>query len=315
MEELSKQSDQIQCPFCAHGNEAENLFCIHCGKRVAVKKNNKVSKRQCVLFGGVVLVLAITVGFCITGFSESPSVGKVNDEAIPREEFSKKVDRMKKLYEGRYGENLFQGEAGKNNLNRLKAQILDELVTERILLHEARKAGYTSAPREQIERELEEIKKKNGISDGQIETMMGGTIDDFKSQLGKEWVISEFVEKTVLKGKREDGNAIFSQWFAKAKKDAKVEILEKLDPVPAATPSCCSTGSGGCAGGGKAQPLDPKIEQEARTKGLEYYEKKTKKKGADARVTNFGCHIQVDVMEGEKVVISLTYRQGEVEEI
>ena len=66
----------------------------------------------------------------------------------------------------------------------------------------------------------------------------------------------------------------------------------------------------GCGGGGRAQPLDPKIEKEAKAKALEYYEKKTQKKGASAKVTNFGCHIQVDIIEDGKVVVSLTYKQG-----
>ena len=65
----------------------------------------------------------------------------------------------------------------------------------------------------------------------------------------------------------------------------------------------------------KGPTLDPKIEKDAKAKGLEYYEKKTQKKGADARVTNFGCHIQVDIIEDGKVILSLTYRQGEVQEI
>ena len=92
-------------------------------------------------------------------------------------------------------------------------------------------------------------------------------------------------------------------------------MYEKLDPVATSNPSCCSSGSGGCGGGGKAQPVNPKIEQEAKAKGLEYYEKKTNKKDANAMVANFGCHFQVAIMEDEKVVTSLTYRQGEVEEI
>ena len=79
---------------------------------------------------------------------------------------------------------------------------------------------------------------------------------------------------------------------------------------PAAAPAVA-----GCGGSGRAQPLDPKIEQEAKAKGLEYYEKKTQKKGAGAKVTNFGCHIQVDIIEDGKVVVSLTYNQGEVQEI
>jgi hypothetical protein len=84
-----------------------------------------------------------------------------------------------------------------------------------------------------------------------------------------------------------------------------------MEPVYTAKASCCKSG----CGGGRAQPLDPKMEQEAKAKALEYYERKTQKKGAEAKVTNFGCHIQVDIIEGGKVIVSLTYRQGEVQEI
>jgi hypothetical protein len=48
---------------------------------------------------------------------------------------------------------------------------------------------------------------------------------------------------------------------------------------------------------------------------LEYYERKTQKKGAEAKVTDFGCHIQVDIIEGGKVILSLTYNGREVQEI
>ncbi len=58
-----------------------------------------------------------------------------------------------------------------------------------------------------------------------------------------------------------------------------------------------------------------KVEKEAREKALRYYQTKTKKNGADARVTDFGCHIQVDIIEKNKVVLSLTYDRGEVQEI
>ena len=91
-----------------------------------------------------------------------------------------------------------------------------------------------------------------------------------------------------------------------------IETYEKFESGSTAKAACCTSG---CGGGGEAQSLDPKIEQEARAKGLEYYEQKTKKKGAEAKVTNFGCHVQVDIIEEGKVVISLTYSQGEIEEI
>ena len=119
------------------------------------------------------------------------------------------------------------------------------------------------------------------------------------------------MEKAVLKGEQANAEQVFGQWLTKAKANAKVETYEKLEPVSTAKASCCKSG----CGGGRAQPLDPKIEKEAKAKALEYYEKKTQKKGASAKVTNFGCHIQVDIIEDGKIIVSLTYKQGEVQEI
>ena len=158
---------------------------------------------------------------------------------------------------------------------------------------------------------MEAIKKKYGLSDTDLKQKMGGSIEDLKEELRKGWVISQFLEKAVLKGEQQNGEVVFAQWFTKAKAKAQIETYEKLQPVSTAKASCCSSGWGG----GRAQPLDPKIEKEAKAKGLEYYEKKTQKKGASARVTNFGCHIQVDIIEDGKVVVSLTYNQGQVQEI
>ena len=75
--------------------------------------------------------------------------------------------------------------------------------------------------------------------------------------------------------------------------------------------SCCSPGWGGR----HSPSLDPAVETQAKAKGLEYYTKKTGKTGASARVTDFGCHVQVDILESENVVLSLTYTGGEVREI
>ena len=125
----------------------------------------------------------------------------------------------------------------------------------------------------------------------------------------------QFVEKAVLKG--DQANRIAGLRHSGSPKQRQRPRLRPMknwnlfqqQRHPAAEER------GGCGGGGRAQPLDPKIEQEAKAKGLEYYEKKTQKKGASAKVTNFGCHIQVDIIEDGKVVVSLTYKQGEVQEI
>jgi hypothetical protein len=303
---------EVSCPSCGEGNEKGSQFCIHCGKSLPGTK--KFRSASWYILIGIGLVLAGTITFFWIHNFESKDMGKVNGERIGREEFSRRIDRAKQFYAYRYGQDIFHGEAGRGNLNRLKTETLDEMVNERILLQEAKAGGYGAAPEEEIEKELEAIKKKNGLSDADLAKIFGGSIEDFKTDLRKGWVISQFVEKVVLKGDQANGNQLFSQWLTQAKAKSKIETYEKLEPVSTAKASCCSS-DGGCGGSGRAQSLDPKIEQEARAKGLEYYEKKTQKKGASAKVTGFGCHIQVDIVDGGKVILSLTYRQGEVKEI
>jgi len=304
----------VACPFCGEGNEKEARFCVSCGTPF-IKRRGVLSWKRYLLYGlyGMIsLVLVGGVGFALMGSGESALVGKVNGEGIPRKEFTKRLERMKRSYENRYGQNLFAGDGGKENLNRLKADVLETMTVEKILLQEAKTAGYVFAPREEIEKQLATIKSAHGLSDANLQERTGQRLEDLKADLSDGWIISQFIEKTILKGDRKNAESVFSQWLTEAKAKAKIETYERLEPLSPVRASCCRSG---CGGGGRIQPLDPKVEQEAKTKGLEYYEKKTKKKGASAKVTNFGCHIQVDIMEDGKVVVSLTYRDGDVQEI
>jgi len=311
MENDSAGPNTAICPSCGGENEKKARFCVHCGNPLLRKRRPRFTSRS-ILFAAIGLILAGAISYFLLGGPESKLIGKVNGEGITRKEFSKRLERVRRFYELRYGQNLFQGEEGKENLNRIKTDILDEMTTEKILLQEAKSAGYSFAPEEEIVRQMEAIKEKYGLSDEDLKQKMGGSIEDLKEELRKGSMISQFLEKSVLKGDQKNSELIIAQWFTKAKTNARIETYEKLQPVSTAKASCCTSG---CGGGGRARPLDPKIEKEAKAKALEYYEKKTKKKGASARVTDFGCHIQVDIIEDGKVVVSLTYKQGEVQEI
>ncbi len=311
MESNSGSINTVICSSCNGENEKKARFCVHCGNPFPRKRRFPFRNRY-VLFATIGLILAGAIVSFSTGGFDSNLVEKVNGEGITRKEFSLRLEQAKKLYELRYGRNLFQGEEGKGNLNRLKTEVLDEITTEKILLQEAKSAGYFFAPAEEIEQQVASIEKKYGLSEADLKEKMGLPVEDLKEDLRKGWVMSQFLEKTVLKDGQQNGQALLAEWFRKAKAKAKIETYEKLEPVLTPKASCCSSG---CRGGGRDQPLDPKIESDAKAKGLEYYEKKTQKKGATARVTNFGCHIQVDIIQDGKVVVSLTYRQGEVQEI
>lgn len=311
MESHLGKIDSVLCPFCSEGNEEGARFCVYCGNPLTKERRIWPATRS-LLYGMMVIVLLVVMGFVLIGGGESGLAGKVNGEGITRKEFSRKLEQAKKLYESRYGQNLFEGEPGKENLNRLKTDILDEMTVEKILLQGAKSAGYTSVPENEIEKQLEAIKKNYSLSDADLQKRIRGSIEELKAELRNDWIISQFVEKTILKGDQVNGRVLFSQWLTNAKAKAKIETYEKLEPVSTAKASCCRSG---CGGAGRIQPLDPKIEREAKAKGLEYFEKKTQKKGASARVTDFGCHIQVDILEDGKVAVSLTYREGEVQEI
>jgi predicted nucleic acid-binding Zn ribbon protein len=161
METYSEEEafEMVLCPSCGSGNEKESCFCKDCGKVLREERKKRFKKRS-LLLGGIALVLILAIGFFATRISQSQAIGKVNGEAIGRQEFSKRVERMKRFYENRYGEDLFRGDEGTQQLNRLRAQILDEMVTEKILLQEARTAGYASVPPGEVEKRLEEIKMK-----------------------------------------------------------------------------------------------------------------------------------------------------------
>lgn len=217
------------------------------------------------------------VGVFVLNGPESKLVGRVNGEGITRKDFLKRTNQAKKFYESRYGQNIFVGEAGKENMNRLKNSILNEMVTEKILLQEAKKAGFTSTsiPEKEIEERIEAIKRTYRLSNDDLKKLIGGSLEDLKEELRTELTISKFLQKTVLKEGQGNPDQIFGQWLLKVKANTNIETLEKFGAPVTKKASCCTSG----CGGGVVPPLDPKIEKEAKAKALEYYEKKTQKKG------------------------------------
>ena len=109
MESNSENTNTAICPSCGEGNEKKTRFCVHCGNPLPRERRFRFRNRY-ILFGAIGLIMAGAIAYFSMGGFESKLVGKVNGEGITREEFSKRLDRAKKFYELRYGQNLFQGE-------------------------------------------------------------------------------------------------------------------------------------------------------------------------------------------------------------
>jgi len=311
-EYLKNNIDMAICPSCGQENETQSQFCIYCGSPI-LRRGKIHFKKHYVISGIIGLILIGSILFFRIEVFNNKFIARVNGEGIPRKEFLKRTNQAKKFYESRYGQNIFMWEAGKENMNRLKNSILDEMVTEKLLLQQAKKAGYTltSIPEKEIEERIEAIKRNYLLSNDDLKKMIGRSLEDLKEDIQTELTISKFLQKTVLKEGQRNPDQIFGQWLSKVKANANIEIFEKFGAPVTGKASCCTSG----CGVGIASPLDPKIEKEAKARALEYYEKKTQKKDVEAKVTNYGCHIQVDIIDKGKVVLSLTYNGKEVQEI
>lgn len=255
-----------------------------------------------VSLGAVALFVLGGVWFLTKSNAESGLAGKVNGEGISRKEVAARVERVMKSYPNPQGE----------TLTRLKEEVLDEIIVEKFLLQCATRAGFVTAPENEVAGEIEKIKRMSGLQEPELENRLGVNMEQMKSEISERWAISQFIENEVLKNKPEDRETFLQNWLADSLQKAKIEKYERTGPFQKAGSSCCAPG--GSCGAGKGQGAEIDVQKDAREKGLEYYVRKTGKNGAEARVTDFGCHMQVDIVEEGKVVMSLSYNGGAVEE-
>jgi cbb3-type cytochrome oxidase subunit 3 len=61
--------------------------------------------------------------------------------------------------------------------------------------------------------------------------------------------------------------------------------------------------------------LTPEVERSIAAAGLAYWREKLGGGEAGARVTDFGCHFQVDIIRDGKAVKSLQYQNGQISEM
>jgi hypothetical protein len=68
------------------------------------------------------------------------------------------------------------------------------------------------------------------------------------------------------------------------------------------------------AGASVSGRLTPEVERSIADAGLAYWREKLGGGEAGARVTDFGCHVQVDIIRDGKAVKSLQYQNGKITE-
>lgn len=121
-------------------------------------------------------------------------VAIVNDEIISLSEFKREHDEFVQMLRTQ-----FEGEEFTRQYNVMKDMILENMITDRLLLQEARRDDLN--PSEQVRRRIDSIKEENNIStDEQLRQAMrqqGVDFDAWKSQLEENILKQSIIYKEV----------------------------------------------------------------------------------------------------------------------
>ncbi|MCK9365020.1 MAG: SurA N-terminal domain-containing protein [Syntrophales bacterium] len=326
----------------------ENKNCEKCGKEISgagevlcpeCKEGVRRKSGRRLWYSGiaVVLLLLAGAGFLYAEkqaweFSWDVVLGRpaavVNGESISRSEARSKLNVSRLMLEKEYGKGLFAGEQGRALLGRLERDVLEKMVEERLVAREASRLKIKVGD-DLVQQEIKRIEK--------IGREIYGNDDNFQASLKEDGISQEYLVgqvrnlllfQEVKKAKappQADSEAYFAEWLTQDRKAAKVAFNQTVPPAPSLAQgeeSCCGAGGGSSAGvggcGTKQAPgaLDPKLQSTASVAALDAYRgTHPAEQGLEAKVTDYGCHVQVDIEKGGKIVASYSYRDGKVSEI
>ncbi len=308
----------MNCPECnTPYDDADAHFCAECGRPLKDAQPEAISKARRAYFTALlfvpVLVIAAVIGY-YKFFLPDGVAAVVNGEEIKLSELDAAVARMKGMRE--------VASTG------LRYQALNELITERLVLQEARKAGIHVSKAEVVSAATEE-QSASGFDDAAFEQAMKtlyGNARGFERALERRLIINRLIaERVVPPGAdpKTAGRAV-NQWLQglSAKATVRIALAEQLSG-----PGCeCCNKSGvpsqqgrgtpgyGCAANGKSLQASDQAHA-AVVAGLRYWHEKHGPEAVTTRITDYGCHIQVDIVQNNKIICSLRYQDGKISEM
>lgn len=320
----------MNCGKCNAGNDADAVFCEQCGNTLTTVP----AKRGRPYFYALLLipVLLLAAGFGYYKFILPNGIAaEVNGETITVTEL-----------EAALRTNGSTANLSAEAQGQLRYAALSELITERIALQEAKKANV-SVSQEEVQAAISNMRAASGLDEkgfnARVEARYG-SMDAFRKGMERRLAIRKHIDQNVTAGAASpaDANARLNQWLrtCTARAAVRVSLNEEL---PAGGPgcSCCSKGpaqqgSGpgsvqtkpGCGSGkgcgSQAGPAagspEAKAQVEAaRAAALDYWRKQNGSGPVETKVTDFGCHVQVDIVANSTIAKSLRYQNGAISEM
>lgn len=307
----------MNCPECNTPYDADAQFCVECGRSLKDAQPEVISKGRrayfIVLLFVPVIVIAAVIGY-YKFFLPNGVAAVVNGEEIKLSELDTAVARMKGMRE--------ETSAG------LRYQALNELISERLVLQEARKAGI-HVSKEEVASAAAEAQSASGFDDAAFEQAMKtlyGNAHGFERALERRLIINRLIAERVVPPGADPKAAsrAVNQWLQglSAKATVRIALAEQLSGPGC---GCCNkseaqslqglgTPGYGCATNGKTLEASDQT-RAAAVAGLRYWHEKNGPEAVTTRIADYGCHIQVDIVKDNKIVRSLRYQDGTISEM
>jgi len=232
----------LSCPDCNKVNDPEAVFCAECGTPLGTQQSKAVSKQRRVYFIALlfvpIIVIGVVIGYC-KFYLPNGIVAQVNGEEIKLSELDAAAARMQHM-------------SGETAAER-RSRSLNELIAERLVLQEARKAGITVSKNE-IAAAVAEACITSGLDDAafrQAMISMYGTEVGYETYLERRLMINRLIAQKILKRSNnpQTTGPTVSQWLQNLSEKATVRV--------ALTEQLSGPGCGYCSPrGGQPQSLD-----------------------------------------------------------
>jgi hypothetical protein len=250
-----------------------------------------------------VIVIAIAVGY-YKFFLPDGVAAVVNGEEIKLSELTAAVSRM---------------QGGGEATTQLRSQALNELIAERLVLQEARKAGM-QVSKQEVAAAAAQARTSSGLDDAAFTMEIRsfyGSVRGFEQQLERRTLINRLIAERVVPPGADPQTAsrAVNLWLRDLSGKASVRIA-LAEQWPGEGCGCCSKESGPRKQTtASAQPPVSEKSRAAADACLQYWRAKHGPEAVTTRLMDYGCHYQVDIMKNEKIIGSLRYQGGAITEM
>jgi predicted nucleic acid-binding Zn ribbon protein len=211
----------VHCPDCNTVNDPDARYCSECGRALSSDAKTTSTRTARTYFFALLLipVVALASGLGYYKFILPEGIAAVvNGEEIKRSE----LDAAVALTRARNGEENFKGDQSAPYARRLRYEVLAWLITEKLVLQEARKAGISNSPGDVAsavsQARTSSDEDKNGLH--ALLMQQFGSIPSFEEAVQCELIIKRLLARQAVP---QGGDAV-NAWFNDLSGRASIRI-------------------------------------------------------------------------------------------